>query len=159
MPDAYSAWLSLPAHGRPPTYYPFLGIAPTELDPAAIVAAVDRRFACLRAHKPGPWTDAGHRLAAAGGMKMDWSATVPTNVSCRARDARDRFVVGRSTGAMQLLPCRRVRNKEAPDREPRAWGPIFNLSLSPDRLKTGPHADPASPALPHRAPAHAQRTP
>lgn len=45
------------------------------------------------------------RWAEAGGWKEDWSATVPAKIYSVARDARDRFVVvGRSDGAVQLLP-------------------------------------------------------
>ena len=63
MSDAYSEWLDIPANLRPPTYYQLLGIAPSELDPAVIAAATDRRLNLLRAHDGGPRSDEARRIA------------------------------------------------------------------------------------------------
>jgi hypothetical protein len=62
--DAYSDWLDVPAHLRPPTYYQLLGIAPSELDPAAIAAAADRQLARLRPHAAGPRAEECRRIEA-----------------------------------------------------------------------------------------------
>lgn len=62
MSDAYSDWLDIPPHLRPPTYYQVLGIAPTELDPQVIAAAADRRLAQVRPHESGPRAEEAGRL-------------------------------------------------------------------------------------------------
>jgi hypothetical protein len=54
VPDAYSKWLEIPEHRRPPTYYQLLGVSPSELDPKAIAAAAERQLEQLRPHLLGP---------------------------------------------------------------------------------------------------------
>jgi hypothetical protein len=60
--DAYSDWLDVPAHLRPPTHYQLLGIAPSELDPAAIAASADRQLARVRPHLTGSRAEEARRI-------------------------------------------------------------------------------------------------
>jgi hypothetical protein len=62
VPDAYSKWLEIPEHRRPPTYYQLLGVAPSELDPNVIAAAAERQLERLRPHVLGPGGDECRRL-------------------------------------------------------------------------------------------------
>lgn len=54
MLDAYSRWLEIPDHLRPPTHYELLGISPSETDRTSIAVAAERQLLKLRPHSSGP---------------------------------------------------------------------------------------------------------
>lgn len=62
--DPYQAWLGIPPHERPISFYRLLGLPPFESNPQAIESAVEQRLALLRSKMTGPYAAYAEQLVA-----------------------------------------------------------------------------------------------